>query len=170
VQTPIAAQPPPAGVHVPVGCAVGQVGQVVHVQTGVAPLPQTQTTLPKVQVPSPVMQEVWLSGGVVGQLAGFPPLLLPLLVLLLVVEPLLLPLLVLLLVVEPLLLPLLVLLPAEPLLLPLLLPPGESVLASPPFTPVLVLPPHPGATTAAPPAVIETRKRTSSARMERDPP
>jgi hypothetical protein len=54
VQEPSAAHPAPAPVQAPVGCAVGQVAQVVQVQTGIAPPPQLQTTLPKVHMPSPV--------------------------------------------------------------------------------------------------------------------
>jgi hypothetical protein len=145
--------------QVPVGCAVGQVGHVVQVHTGVAPAPQTQTTLPKVQVPSPVMQALWLFGAAEGQL-GFvgPPLLLPL------PPPLLL----------PLLLPLPLLPLPPPLLLPLLLPLpllplGESpVLASPP-TLEAVLPPQPGAAKTRPPTDTDTRTRTWIALIERPP-
>jgi hypothetical protein len=47
-----AAHAPNAGWHVPVGWAVGQAGQVVHVQTGLPPPPppppQLHTTLPLV--------------------------------------------------------------------------------------------------------------------------
>jgi hypothetical protein len=146
-----------------VGCVAGQAGHVVQVQTGFAPPPQSQMTLPNVHTPSPVMHALWLFGALVGQF-GFvvPPLLLPLLLPL--PPPLLVPLLLPLL--PPLLLPLVLLPPLLPLLPPLpplLLPP--SVLASAP-SPALVLPPHPGAATTRPPADTETMKRISSAFME----
>jgi hypothetical protein len=167
VHAPSAAQATLPGVQVPVGCVAGQVGHVVQVHTGVAPPPQLQMTLPNVHVPSPAVHELWLLGGVVGHVAGFPPLLLPLLLPLPPPEPLLLPLLLPLPPPEPLLLPLL--LPLPPLLLPLPLD-GESVLASPaPPTPAVVLPPQPGAASTMPPTATETRTRISIALMERPP-
>lgn len=44
---PSAAHAPTVGVHVPPsGCAAGHAVQVVHVHTGFAPAPHSQTTLP----------------------------------------------------------------------------------------------------------------------------
>jgi hypothetical protein len=48
------AMPPP--MHAPVGCVAGHCGQVVHVQTGLLPPPQSHTMLPYVHMPWPAMQ------------------------------------------------------------------------------------------------------------------
>jgi hypothetical protein len=165
-QTPSAAHPAPPAVHAPVGCAVGHVGHVVQVQTGFAPPPQSHTTLPNVHMPAPAVHALWLLGGVEGQVGGFPPLLLPLLLplppplLLPLPPPLLLPLLL-----PPPLLPPLLLLAVPPLLLPLLLPDDASAPASPVAS---VLPEQPS-TTTTPPVATPTMKRNSSALIGRPP-